>query len=80
MALVWICAIALAVTDVYAPYTAVKEHPHVWSKGERASFWGLKYSIWGICIVWLIFACHYNYAGIVVVLSEIRGGCFQAAF
>ena len=61
----WIAAIALALTDVYAPYSSIKEDPHVWTKGERALFGGLKWSIWGLCIVWLIVACHYNYAGLV---------------
>ena len=61
--MMWISAIALALTDVYAPYSAVKEDPHVWTTGESALFWSLKWSIWGLCIVWLIFACHYSYAG-----------------
>ena len=59
----WISAVALALTDVYAPYSGIKEDPRVWTRGERAVFWSLRYSIWGLCIVWLIFACHYNYAG-----------------
>ncbi|CAB3977094.1 nose resistant to fluoxetine 6-like [Paramuricea clavata] len=65
VAIMWISAIALALTVVYAPYSAIKEDPHVWTTGERAVFWSLKWSIWGLCIVWLIFACHYNYAGLV---------------
>ena len=59
----WIPAIALAFAVVYAPHTSLKEDPHTWTTGERAAFWSLKWSIWGLCIVWLIFACHYNYAG-----------------
>ena len=59
----WISAVALALTDVYAPYSGIKEDPRVWTRGERTVFWSLRYSIWGLCIVWLIFACHYNYAG-----------------
>ena len=63
MAILWFTAIALAVTDVYALYSAVKEDPRIWTTGESAVFWSLKWSIWSVCIIWLIFACHYNYAG-----------------
>ena len=45
VAMMWISAIALALTDIYAPYSAVKEDPHVWTTGERALFWSLKWSI-----------------------------------
>ena len=60
----WISAIALALTDIFAPYSSIKEpDPRVWSTGERATFWSLNRTIWGLCVVWVIFACHYNYAG-----------------
>jgi hypothetical protein len=62
----WTVAIALGLTDVFAPYSSIKEDPRVWTTGESALFWSLKWSIWGLCIVWLIVACHYNYAGICV--------------
>ena len=61
--MMWIVAVTLALTVVYAPYSAIKENPHVWSTGESALFWSVKWPIWGLCIFWLIFACHYNYAG-----------------
>ncbi|XP_046851781.1 nose resistant to fluoxetine protein 6-like [Xenia sp. Carnegie-2017] len=59
----WISTIALALTDIYAPYSSVKEDPHVWTVSESAFFWAFRWFIWGLFIVWLIFACHYGYAG-----------------
>ena len=59
----WISTIALALTDIYAPYSSVKEDPHIWTVAESAFFWAFKWFIWGLFIVWLIFACQYNYAG-----------------
>ena len=59
----WTFAVALALTDVYAPFSAIKEDPRVWTNAEISAFWSLKWPIWGLCIVWLIIACHYNYAG-----------------
>ncbi|XP_028406328.1 nose resistant to fluoxetine protein 6-like [Dendronephthya gigantea] len=63
--MMWLGATALAVTVVYAPYGTLKEDPRIWTKGENILFGSLKWCIWGLCIIWLIFACHYNYAGLV---------------
>ncbi|XP_028406319.1 nose resistant to fluoxetine protein 6-like isoform X2 [Dendronephthya gigantea] len=61
--MMWLSATALALTVVYAPYSYLKEDPRIWTKGENILFGSLKWSIWGLSIIWLIFACHYNYAG-----------------
>ena len=59
----WILAVCVALADIYAPYSAVKENPRIWTKGERVVYGSLRWTIWSFCIIWLIFACHYNYAG-----------------
>ena len=68
----WISTIALALTDIYAPYSSVKEDPHIWTVAESAFFWAFKWFIWGLFIVWLIFACHYGYAGEKEIFVYIR--------
>ncbi|XP_046853576.1 nose resistant to fluoxetine protein 6-like isoform X2 [Xenia sp. Carnegie-2017] len=87
--MLWMCTIALALTDIYSPYSAIKEDPRIWSTAERAFFWAFKWFIWGLFIVWLIFACQYNYAGWVknilaakfwIPLSRINYAAFLVHF
>ncbi len=64
----WILATCVALAVVYAPYNAVKENPRIWTKGEKVVFGSLHWTAWSLCIIWLIFACHYNYAGMLMVV------------
>ncbi|CAB4030993.1 Hypothetical predicted protein [Paramuricea clavata] len=68
----WILAVCVALVDIYAPYSAVKENPRIWTKGERAVYGSLRWTIWSFSIIWLIFACHYNYAGPVKMLLAAK--------
>lgn len=77
----WIFTIALALTDIYVPYSSIKDNPHDWSTGERTLFWALRWPIWGFFIVWVIFACQYNYAGeydfsLIILLNIIDSGTY----
>jgi hypothetical protein len=56
-------AIASVVTFIYSPYNAIKNDPDEMSRGGRVIYSSLKYTCWSLAIVWLIFACHFGYAG-----------------
>ncbi|XP_028401903.1 O-acyltransferase like protein-like [Dendronephthya gigantea] len=72
IAILWILAVCVALAVIYAPYSAVKENPRIWSKGENVVYGSLRWTIWSFCISWLIFSCHYNYAGPVKILLAAK--------
>ncbi|XP_028401905.1 nose resistant to fluoxetine protein 6-like [Dendronephthya gigantea] len=72
IAILWMLAVCVALADIYAPYSTVKENPRIWSKGENIVYGSLRWTIWSFCISWLIFACHYNYAGPVKILLAAK--------
>ena len=60
---IWLVAVGVALAVVYGPYSAIKENPHKWTKGENVVYGSLKWILWSVPVAWVIFACHYGYAG-----------------
>ena len=56
-------AVGAALAVILAPYSAVKEDPHEWTKGVNVVYGSFKWLLWDMSVAWVIFACHYGYAG-----------------
>lgn len=61
--ILWILAFGLLAASVYSPYDAVKNDAEEMTRAGKFFYAALRYTLWSVSIVWIIFACHYRHAG-----------------
>lgn len=69
----WILAIGGGLTIVYIMWLD-REIPgnKRWNKTERIIYLTFKQPVWGLCICWVLWACHYGYGGIINKFLSLR--------
>lgn len=81
----WILAFGTGFTIVYIKWIEVGENTVNWSKQVALMYYVLYRPVWGLCICWVIWACHSGYDGIInqilscplfVPLSKISFGIY----
>lgn len=69
--LMWIIAIVAGFFAVYGKGFEVISHKS-WSKKERYTYEILFRPVWGLCICWVLWACHFGYGGIINNFLSIK--------
>lgn len=69
----WLLAAGVALFLVYIPYTEQKKDGQEWTRVDRAFYEGFGRPAWGVCIAWLILACHSGKGGIVNTILSWNG-------
>lgn len=59
----WLLATAAALSIVYSPYSENKDGGEPWTNVQRAFYEGFGRPAWGLCVAWVIFACHTGCGG-----------------
>jgi len=59
----WMLATGAALSIVYTPHTEMKEGGEPWTNMQRAFYEGFGRPAWGMCVAWVIFACHTGSGG-----------------
>ncbi|CAD5122887.1 DgyrCDS11287 [Dimorphilus gyrociliatus] len=68
----WIFFSSCAIILLYAKWTDASKHFTPWTLAERKAYETLNRPVWGLCIAWVIWACHENYGGFInQILSSI---------
>lgn len=63
--LFWSLTIIVSLCLIYAPITALKNDPHIWTKFENILYACSRHLLWGILLAWVTYACEYGYGGYV---------------
>ncbi|XP_052270668.1 O-acyltransferase like protein-like isoform X1 [Dreissena polymorpha] len=69
----WMAAAGAALAIIYSPYGENKDGGEVWTPTQRAFYEGFGRPAWGLCIAWVIFACHTGCGGIINSLLSWNG-------
>lgn len=59
----WSLTIIVSLCLIYAPITALKNDPHIWTKFENILYACSRHLLWGILLAWVTYACEYGYGG-----------------
>lgn len=68
----WILAIGLGFAVIYLRWIEVGENVKRWSKEVALTYYTTHRPIWGLCICWVIWACHSGYGGIINKFLSFR--------
>eukprot|EP00794_Sanderia_malayensis_P019239 gene19239-21167_t len=59
----WIMALIVALLVTYGPYTAFETGGHPFSNVENILYGTFSRFAWGLCVAWVIYACHFGMGG-----------------
>ncbi|XP_052820241.1 uncharacterized protein LOC128246073 [Mya arenaria] len=61
----WLMATATGLAIIYSPHSENKDGGEEWSPVQRGLYESVARPAWGICVAWVIFACHTGCGGFV---------------
>ena len=70
----WSVTIVLAMLLVYGPHKSILPGAEEWNGAEKVIFGTFRRFLWGLVLVWVVYACHYGAGGLYVVYFTRRHG------
>lgn len=76
----WIVFSSTALILLYAKWTDTGKGFKPWSLRERQAYETLNRPLWGLCVAWVIWACHGNYGGFINKIVSNKKYGFSSFF